>query len=335
MTDNRIRLLCVGLGGMGRHDWGSAAKVPDFEVVAGVDVVEKSCNAFHEETGAPVFPDFEEALNNVEADAALISAPDAFHAPYTIRALEKGLDVICEKPMAETLEDARAMHETAERHGRMLMIHHQLRWEPTYHYLNEAVGRGDIGTPRHMDFDMFVYSDVCLHGYRSQVKHLMLQDLAIHHFDLMRFIVGQDVASVYVRSWPANEEHVDISATTNVHGALELAGPVSVSYRSSMRSLIDSTGYGCRMEIVGSRGCLRATDGTIECQTFSGHGKQEPPRAITPERTADHNCWQAFADAIRTRKPTLTDSADNLESIKVLFAAIESAETGRVISCRD
>ncbi len=327
----KIRLVCTGLGGMGRHDWKGAAGVPDFEIVGGADLSEEARSMFHQETGAPVFPGFDEALEAVEADAALISVPDAFHAPFSIKALERGMDVICEKPMAETLEDARRMHQTAEKNGRMLMIHHQLRWAPAFHYLHTAVTRGDIGTVRHIDFDMFVRSDVCMKGYRAELKQLMLQDLGIHHFDLIRYITGQDVLSVYVRSWPANEDHVNIKATTNVAGILEMTGPVTASYRSSMRDMLDKTGYGCRATVTGSKGVLRMTKDGIQYQTHTAHEKEKPPQTIVPERTAEHNCWQAFADAMKTRTPTLTSSGNNLKSIEVLFAAIKSAETGKIV----
>jgi predicted dehydrogenase len=316
---------------MGRHDWKGAKGVADFEIVGGADLSEEARDFFHEETGAPVFPDFDGMLDTVKADAALIAVPDAFHAPFSIKALERGMDVICEKPMAETLEDARRMHQTAETQGKMLMIHHQLRWTPSFYYLHQAVARGDIGTVRSVDFDMFVRSDVCMRGYRAELKQLMLQDLGIHHFDLIRYITGQDVTSVYMRSWPSNEDHVAIKATTSVAGILELTGPVTASYRSSMRDMLDKTGYGCRATVTGSRGVLRMTRDGIQYQTHVAHEKEEPPQTILPEHAAEHNCWQAFADAMKTRTPTLTASGDNIKSIEVLFAAIESAETGKIV----
>ena len=125
-----IRLLCVGVGGMGRADANEALKVKDFTAVGGVDVNEAARTQFGDERKCPVFADFHEALATVKADAALIAVPDAFHAPYTLAALAAGLDVVCEKPMAATLQDARRMHETARRRRRLLMIHHQLRWLP-------------------------------------------------------------------------------------------------------------------------------------------------------------------------------------------------------------
>ena len=325
-----IRLLCVGLGGMGRHDWSQAAAVRDFRLVAGVDVDPQARSHFATETKAPTFANLDEALGRVPADAALIATPDPYHAPFSIRALRAGLDVICEKPMAENLADARRMHATAEKAGRMLMIHHQLRWAPTHYHARRLIRKGAIGRVRHLEFQMSVFSNACRVGYRSRLPQLMLQDLGIHHFDLIRYYAGEECRSIYARSWKSNEEGVDIPATTNVYAIVEMTGPVTACYSSKMRAILDPTGYGCAAMITGSRGVLKATDGELWLQTYEHHAAGKAPRKIRAG-TPKPGTWQAIARAIKTREPTLTASADNLRSLEMLFAAIRSVETGRLI----
>ena len=326
-----IRLLCVGLGGMGHSDWSRAAKVKDFRIVAGVDVDDSAREQFEEKTGCPTFTSISEALTKVPADAALIAVPDEFHAPFSIQAMESGLDVICEKPMAGTLEEAHKMHHVSERLGRMLMVHHQLRWAPGYSHARQLIHDGVIGTLRHLEFDMYIYSDACLQGYRSRLPQLMLQDLGIHHFDLIRFITGEECKSVFARSWNSNEDHVIVPATTNVYAILEMTGPVTASYRSDMRSITEQTGYGCRVAVTGSKGVLTIAKEGLSLQTYDGFAAKRPLKKIEPEKTG---CgpMEAFARAIQTRKPTLTASGDNLKSLEIVFAAIESVKTGRVVS---
>jgi predicted dehydrogenase len=319
---------------MGGHDWRAARDTGEFVPVAGVDVDAGARDAFAGETGAPVFDDFGRALAEVPADAALVAAPDAFHAPFSIEAMEAGLDVICEKPMASTLDDARRMDAAARRLGRMLMIHHQLRWVPQYHHARRMIREGAIGVPRHVDLHMYVSSDVCFHGYRSTLPHLMLKDLGIHHFDLIRFVTGAECVSVYARSWASNEEGKAAATTTHAYAILEMTGPVTVCYRSGMRSITELTGYGCRIEVNGSRGALRVSDRALELQTHERFASQQPPEAVEA-RAPGRGTWQAFADAIRTREPALTDSADNLRSLELLYAAIESADTGRAVALPD
>ncbi|MFC1525735.1 Gfo/Idh/MocA family protein [Candidatus Latescibacterota bacterium] len=325
-----IRLLCIGLGGMGHHDWNAAIDCGGFEPVGGVDVKEDARKVFAEKAGAPTFETIEEALGRIEADAALVATPDHFHAPFAIAALEAGLDVITEKPMAESLEDGRRMHAAAETNGRMLMVHQQLRWHPLHYTARRLLDEGAIGSVRRVDFTMSVHSDVCLRGYRSHLPHLIFQDLAIHHLDLVRYLAGGECQSIYARDWPSIEAGLEIAATTDACAILEMTGPVTATYSSSIRRLMDHVGYACAARIAGSKGELVLGNDRITLQTRAGHAAGKEPRSIEPQ-APEVGTWQAFARAIETREPTLTGSANNLKSLELLFAAIESAETGRVV----
>ena len=325
-----IRLLCVGLGGMGHHDWNAAIDCGGFTAVGGVDVDTGARSVFAEKTGAPTFTDLDQALDSVEADAALVATPDRFHAPLTLRALDAGLDVICEKPMAETLRDAARMHFSALEQDRMLMIHHQLRWHPTHHEARRRIAAGDIGRLRRIDFQFSVHSDVCLRGYRSQLPHLILQDLAVHHFDLIRYLSGQECDSLYVSDWPNPETGLDITAATDAVAILNMSGPVTVSYTASIRELLDPVGYTCTARIHGTEGELAVDRQQLRLQTRAGHADGGKPLTIDPP-TPESDTWAAFARALQTREPALTHSADNLNSLSMLFAAMESAETGAVV----
>ena len=326
-----IRLLCVGLGGMGHHDWNAALDSGKFQPVAGVDVTDPSRAAFTAKTGADTFDTLEAALAAVDADAALIATPDQFHAPLSIQALEAGLDVICEKPMAESLVDARRMHAAAQANGRMLMVHQQLRWHPMHNHARRLIEQGAIGAVRRLDFSMSVFSDVCLRGYRSKLPHLILQDLAIHHFDLIRYLTGQEAESLYVTAWPAVETGLAISAATDACAILTMSGPVTASYTASIRRLMDHDGYECAARIRGSDGELALRGGQLRLQTRAAHAAGQEPQVIAAQ-APKVGTWQAFGDAIETRRPTLTRSADNLRSLEIIFAAMQSAETGQVIS---
>jgi len=325
-----IRLLCIGLGGMGHHDWNAAIGCGGFTAVGGVDVEAEARATFTEKTGTPAFSNLDEALGAVEASAALVATPDRFHAPLTLTALEAGLDVICEKPMAETLPDAARMHFSALQRDRMLMIHHQLRWHPCHHEARRRIEAGEIGDLRRLDFHFSVHSDVCLRGYRCQLPHLILQDLAVHHFDLIRYLTGQECDSLYVKDWPSPEKGQDITAATDAIAVLNLSGPVTVSYTASIRELLDPVGYTCTARIHGSEGELAIDGDRLRLQTRSGHADGQSPLTIDPP-TPDPGTWSAFAHALQTRKPALTHSADNLNSLAMLFAAMESAETGAIV----
>ncbi len=325
-----IRLLCVGLGGMGRHDWNSAIDCGRFTAVAGVDVADEARAAFTQKTGAPTFTDMTAALAAVKADAALISAPDKFHAPLTLQAAAADLDVICEKPMAETVDDARRMHKAAAAGGKMLMIHHQLRWHPAWYEARRQVAAGAIGTLRRIDHHFSVHSEVCVRGYRSQLRHLIFQDLSIHHFDLIRYLVDAPCLSVYAKDWIAAEPGLSIEAATDAVAILEFEGPVTASYTATVRELLDPVGYICQARVHGTEGELFIGQDQISLQTRAAHAEGTEPVVIKPD-APEVGTWAAFAQAIETRQPALTHSGDNLQSLALMFAAMESSETGRVV----
>ena len=325
-----IRLLCVGLGGMGHHDWNAAVDCGGFTAVGGVDISDAARETFTDKTGAPTFTQLEDALAAVQADAALIATPDQFHAPLTLNALDAGLDVICEKPMAENLRDARRMHHSALDRGKMLMIHHQLRWHPCWFEARRQIEAGAVGQLRRIDFHFSVHSDVCIHGYRSQLPHLVFQDLSIHHFDLIRYLVGQRCRSVFARDWVADEPGLSIQAATDAVAILEFEGPITAAYTATVRELIDPVGYICQARVHGSEGELFIGGDRVTVQTRSAHAQGTDPLIISPE-PPDVDTWSAFAQAIETREPALTHSADNLQSLALMFAAIESSESGRIV----
>lgn len=332
-----IRLLCVGLAGMGRSDRRNAVASGRFQPVAGVDVTDDARREFEQETGAPTFASLREALETVDADAALIATPDGFHAPYSIQALQAGLDVICEKPMATRMADARRMIRTAEENERMLMIHHQLRWYPNYALTRQLVDKGRVGALRQVEFEIRVRSKAAMRGYRAELDYYILRDLSIHHFDLMRHIAGTDCASIYARSWPSPERGADISTGTAAYAVVEMDGPVTVSYRADGRSIAPRTGYLCDYRVTGSKGLITFKDGELSLQTFADFDKERPPRVFTEEeqkRAARKTCFEAFADSMKTRKPCWTDARENIKSLAMLFAAIKSARTGRVVRPR-
>jgi len=136
------------------------------------------------------------------------------------------------------------------------------------------------------------------------------------------------------RSWISNEEHVTIPATTNTHAVMDMTGPVTASYRSKMRSIIDQTGYICRADVTGSKGAMRITGSDIQLQTYDRHLAKDPVQTIVPDPPR-LDVWESFAQAMLTREPTLTDSSDNVHSLEMLFAAIKSVETGRLVNMAD
>ena len=144
----KIRAGIIGCGGIanGKH-LPAMKKNGNFEIVAFCDLVEERAQKARQEYGtedAKVFTDYKELLKE-DVEVVYVLTPNSAHAPLSIDALEAGKHVMCEKPMAKTYAEAKAMVEAAERTGKILTIGYQNRYRADSSYLKKACQDGELG----------------------------------------------------------------------------------------------------------------------------------------------------------------------------------------------
>jgi len=225
------------------------------------------------------------------------------------------------------------MHRVSQATGRILMAKQNLRWIPVHMAAAKLLAKGAVGRIRQVDYDCYVFNAGALRGFRRTIPYLLFEDLGIHHFDVLRFLTGRQARSVYAVSWPSVGKPSAPAASAG-RAIIEMDGPVTVSYRGEMVSITDATSYVCRFMITGTKGALTLRDGTLYVRDRAAAARGEEARAV-PEKEIQRLCKEtfmdAFARAVRTRKPPMTHSGDNLHSLAVVFAAMQSARTGRVV----
>ncbi|THF75456.1 Gfo/Idh/MocA family protein [Cohnella fermenti] len=139
----------IGCGGIayGKH-FPSLAKIPEVRLKAFFDVSAERAHDAKEKFGAPdatVYSSIDDLLNDTRIQVVHVCTPNDTHAEISIKAMEAGKHVLCEKPMAKTSEDARRMLETSERTGRKLSIAYQNRFRADSRWLKEACSKGELG----------------------------------------------------------------------------------------------------------------------------------------------------------------------------------------------
>ena len=153
-----VRIAVVGYGFMGRAHVANYAKVDDAQVVAVVEANPERLNqmlkgnveAKEEEAsleGVELFDDISKILGRQDVDVVDVCLPTHLHKWAVLQALDAGHHVICEKPLALTLEDVDEMYDRAAAKGRFLMAAHCIRFWPEYEYLQEVVRSGEFGRP--------------------------------------------------------------------------------------------------------------------------------------------------------------------------------------------
>lgn len=199
-----VRVLQVGVGIRGSHWVEYVRDHPDMEGVAFVDTNSDSLARAREIGGASVrcFQDLDEAIASVEADAVLIATPSKFHAEHATRALEAGMAVMVEKPFAESVEDAAAVLRVVEASGRALLVAENYRYWPAERTVGKLIADGAIGRVDHATLVDRRNMPAHTEGpWMAEIEYAQLQEIAIHHFDSLRFILDQQPGAMTVRVW--------------------------------------------------------------------------------------------------------------------------------------
>jgi predicted dehydrogenase len=145
----KLKVGIIGCGGIAtQKHMPSLAKLSSVEIVAFCDIIEEKAKAAEKEYGSEgsrYYTDYRELLKDESIDVVHVCTPNKSHSFITVDALESGKHVMCEKPMAKTAADARAMVEAAKRTGKKLTIGYQNRFRADSQYLHAVCEKGDLG----------------------------------------------------------------------------------------------------------------------------------------------------------------------------------------------
>jgi predicted dehydrogenase len=330
-----VKVIHAGLGNMGRA-WIRMALNTNrrVRVVGLADVDRKALAAARELLGDPNLPGFTspaEALRQVEADLLLCATPPESHGPTSVAAMRAGLDVICEKPMASTPAECRAMLKTAETTGRRCVIAQNYRHNPLTRTLARIVGRGDIGEVGQVRIDF--QKGVPFDGFRREMDDPLLVDMSIHHFDLIRFITGLDAVAVRGEAWNPPWSHYRGNCSDNL--TFEMNNGARVVYTGSWCAKGDHCDWNANWLIEGTTGALEYRNGEITLHSAPELYKTVRKRTIRRRKMRLTGQAYILGDYLRVRRAgehSGTDVRDNIRSINMVFAAVKAVRTGRRIT---
>lgn len=337
-----VKLVHVGLGGWGQ-DWelNVFGPVAEIERVAWVDAHEPTLEKARARLKLPedrCFTSLEDAFSKVEADAVLITAPQFAHVPLSIEAMEAGKHVLVEKPFAVSVDEARDGVAVAETTGKVLMVSQQYRHYPAVRKVAELVTKQEYGPVGSVRVDFRKYANAAAKdGHRHyEFPHPLLFDMAIHHFDLMRLILGSEPARVYaqVTDPPWSKFNDEASAVLTI----EFLGGLVVSYRGSWISPDAPTFWAgdwnieteqANIYFTAREGGDAGTRGDVVRVTPPGK-KAKQLQLESPRVWGRSAGLVAFAEAIRTGEEPETSARNNLGSIALMEAAARAAASGKV-----
>jgi predicted dehydrogenase len=335
-----LRAVLVGCGGMSEGWLRAAAALPDLVIVGLVDLRPELARdraaqfALHD---ALVGDDLAAMLDRTGAEIVFdVTTPEAHHAT-TLTALAHGCHVLGEKPMADTLERAQEMVAAAQAAGRLYAVIQNRRYDAAARRLRRLVASGALGRLTTLASDFFLGAH--FGGFRTQMRHVLLLDMAIHTFDMARLLSGADPVAVSCKAW-------NPAGSWFAHGAsavatFELSDGVVYSYRGSWCAEGLPTSWESDWRILGSSGSARWDGG----DGFAAEAVAAPggfisttaavalPPLAPDDRVGGHGGLIAeFVECVRTGRQPETSCGDNIKSLAMVFGAVRSADEGRTVA---
>src|SRR6056297_1915099 len=318
-NETPVRVALVGLGGHGRTIQGAAEAAPGLEVVAVFDPDAEEAALAAERFGCEAATSYEELVARGDLDAVSLCSPNFVHRAQAEAAFAAGLDAFVEKPIANTVADARAMVEAAERSGRVLLVGHNMRFGEAVRWGRSMLDAGRLGEVVSVEFHFS--SDTALRlpdaSWRlrpEQCPLLPMMQLGIHGIDLVHCLLGP-IRSVFARARAVTTSE---GAVDNVVASFSLEGGALGTMVSNYCSPVEFS-----FRIAGTEGALSGTPLRL---TFEprGEGKGETCDA-SAESFASYTAQMiAFADAVRHRTPPETDGWAGTQALAVVEAMSES-----------
>ena len=334
-----LRAAVVGCGAMSRAWLQAAARTPDLRIVglADLDAGRAERRAAEFSLDDPVIAsDVHELVSRSRPDILFDVVVPSARREVVSAGLAAGCHVLSEKPMAETLADARDLVARAKAAGRIHAVVQNRRYVPGVRRIARALRSGAIGEITSVHADFFLAPR--FGGFREEMDHVLLLDMAIHGFDAMRCMTGLAASGVYCREWnPPNSWYRQGSSAAAI---FELGNGAVFVYRGSWCAAGLGTSWECAWRIVGAKGAL-TWDGAERIQLeVVGDGERkglfdpvtsiEPPPLAPEDRIDGHfGVLSDFIAAVRTGAEPETVGHDNIRSLAMVFGAIQSAETGR------
>lgn len=324
-----LRVVLVGAGLMGRAWMRTIDESPDAELVGVVDLDEAfatSSLAAVGFTGIPVGTSLAELAERTSADAVVNVTSPAAHLPVSLEALRAGLPVLCEKPVAESVAQASLMAAAAAEAGRLLMVGQNRRFRTGIRELRAHVAHlGEVGS-----IVVEFFKEAHFPGFREEMDHVLLLDMAIHHFDAARFVLGSDPVAVYCRE--TNPGWSWFADGANATAVFEFEGGATFTYSGSWCSPGQETSWNAHWRVNGERG-VAIWDGEGSPEVDYSGAEEPTGIAAGPEDLA--GVLAEFVASLRTGDAPSTEVHANILSLAMVEAAIRSAETGARVLIAD
>lgn len=341
----KLRVGVIGCGSIAQHrhlpEYKSNKNV---EIVAVCDINEERAQAIAEKYDVKAYTNYEELISSGLVDAVSVCTPNYLHAPISIAALNAGLHVLCEKPMATSKQEAEEMIAAAKESGKKLMIGHNQRFVPSHQKARKLIESGEIGK-------IYSFRTAFGHGgpegwsvdgkeswFFQKEKAFVgaMGDLGVHKTDLLRYVLGEEITEVgsFVETNAKDYADVDDNAVCILKTESGAIGTLAASWAYVSKE--DNSTI-----IYGEKAILRLEDdptNSLVVQYTNGEVvKYELGKIQSNDEGGQNNSHviEKFVESVLQDQEPPVSGEEGMKSLEVILAALQSNETKQIVKVRE
>lgn len=330
----RIKLGIIGGGRIGKvHAESIAYHIPEADVKTVADLyMDSEMSAFFKGLGVEnTVKDPVEIFEDPEIQAVLVCSATNTHAEMSIQAARAGKHVFCEKPIAIDVNEIQRVLTEVNKAGVKLQVGFNRRFDHNFKAVRDAVSEGKVGEPHIIKITSRDPAPPPVEYVR--VSGGIFMDMAIHDFDMFRYLSGSEVEEIYVQG--ANLVDPAIGEAGDIDTAV-----ISIKFTNGVLGCLDISrkaayGYDQRAEVFGSKGSVYSrndTASTAVLSTVDGITEEKPLYFFLQRYMASFTAeMRSFVRAVTSGTDVLVNGVDGLRPVQVAIAAAESLKSGRPV----
>jgi len=335
--NKKFKVVLCGCGGISSAWLEPAKKIEEIQIVGLVDINKSRAEQIREKFNldSEVSDDFAAIIKKIKPEIVFDCTVPSAHPKITITALKNGCHVLGEKPMAEDMKLAKKMLDAADKAGKIYAVIQNRRYMNNIYAYRRSIHSGKIGELTTLDADFYIGAH--FGGFRDEMLHVLLIDMAIHSFDQARYISNADPVSVYCHEW-------NPKGSWYKHGAsavaiFEMTNGIVFNYRGSWCAEGMNTSWECSWRAIGSKGSI-LWDGADKINgqfviNNEGFFRKKEDFTVAIENELPYHGHEGvireFIESVKTGKRPMTDCHDNIKSLSMVHAAVKSAITGKKV----
>ena len=315
----KLNIGVIGLGAIGQQHVQALVQVERANLLSVMDINQKIAEKTADKYNTKAFVDYKEMLAMPELDAVIVATPDEIHTEPCLSAANAGKHILVEKPIATTIEDAKAIINATDEANVKLMVGFSLRFNLHYMKVKRMVADGKLGNL----ISVFArrLNSVTQAG-RINGRCGVLHFLGIHDFDVLRWIIGSEPVSIYTeestsvpKKFPQDNESFSIIRFANgVRACAHIGWNLPLQHLG---------GRDFKFDIIGTKGALYLDQMRQGIEVYSETLSKYP--SVNSGLYIED---RAFVDCILDDTPSPSTGADGLAALKMVMGAVKSIETG-------